>query len=201
MAPKPFNPPRPQTTSGAGKGRPKGSTGKRKSTTATGSGSGVEKIRKNKKPDKGKGKEIEKDRTSTISARSILPSLSPDSSQPSNSNPPQEIEDASDDPFSSQPLRPLPRPTHNPSPSPATDDRKENIPEDLLNVLIHQFFKQEGTRMSTDANRAVGRYMEAFVREALARAAWARDEGGGGGGGDLEVEDLERLAPQLVLDF
>jgi len=55
--------------------------------------------------------------------------------------------------------------------------------------------------MSTDANRAVGRYMETFVREALARAAWARDEGGGGGGGDLEVEDLERLAPQLVLDF
>jgi centromere protein X len=79
------------------------------------------------------------------------------------------------------------------------DERKEHIPEDLLNILIHQFFKQEGTRMSKDANTAVGRYMETFVREALARAAWAREEGGGGG--DLEVEDLERLAPQLVLDF
>jgi hypothetical protein len=194
MAPKPFNPPRPQTTSGAGRGRPKGSTGKRKSTTATGSGSGVEKVRKNKKPDKGKGKEIE--RTSAVSARSLLPSLSPDSSQPSNSNPPEE--EASDDPFSSQPLRHK-QLNRNPSPSPPTDDRKENIPEDLLNVLIHQFFKKEGTRMSSDANKAVGRYMETFVREALARAAWARDEGGGGG--DLEVEDLEKLAPQLVLDF
>jgi hypothetical protein len=191
MAPKPFNPPRPQ----ASRGRPKGSTGKRKSTTATGSGSGVEKVRKNKKPDKGKGKEIE--RTSAVSARSLLPSLSPDSSQPSNSNPPEE-EEASDDPFSSQPLRHK-QPNRNPSPSPPTEHRKENIPEDLLNVLIHQFFKKEGTRMSRDANKAIGRYMETFVREALARAAWARDEGGGGG--DLEVEDLEKLAPQLVLDF
>jgi hypothetical protein len=213
MAPKPFNPPRPKTSTGAGRGRPKGSTGKRKSTTA--SGSGVEKVRKSKDKgkgiDKGKGKEIE--RTSTLSARSLLPSLSPDSSQPSN---PPENEEDSDDPFSSQPLR---RSTHkqsthnhnrNPSPSPQAEDnnnnvedeRKETIPEDLLNVLIHQFFKQEGTRMSKDANRAVGRYMETFVRVALARAAWAREEGGeGGGGGDLEVEDLERLAPQLVLDF
>lgn len=46
------------------------------------------------------------------------------------------------------------------------------------------------------------------MREALARAAYERGEGrtdgrGGGGIGDgfLEVEDLEKTAPQLVLDF
>ena len=48
--------------------------------------------------------------------------------------------------------------------------------------------------------------METFVRETLARAAFARveaDEAAGGGemGGFLEVEDLEKLAPQLLLDF
>ena len=224
MAPKPFNPPRPQ----ASRGRPKGSSvsngAKRKSIAiaATGSGSGVEKVRKNKKVDKGKGKEKEIERTSAVSARSLLPSLSPDSDLEPEPNPPEEglEEDVSDDPFSSQPLRPRANTTHKPNlnqPSPSfptqdnNDDRierKETIPEDLLNVLIHQFFKEQGTRMSKDANKAVGRYMETFVREALARAAWAREEGRGGvgeigvtGGGDLEVEDLERLAPQLVLDF
>ena len=145
-------------------------------------------MKKSKDKDKGVG---ERERVSAVSARSLLPSLSPDSDHAMD--PPEEIED--DDPFSTQPL-PL-----NPSLSPTADDRKEKIPEDLLSVLLHQFFKQDGTRMSKDANRAVGRYMETFVREALARAAWARDGVGEGGGGDLEVEDLERLAPQLVLDF
>lgn len=48
--------------------------------------------------------------------------------------------------------------------------------------------------------------METFVREAIARAAFERRQAAGaqaaGGVGDfLEVEDLEKLAPQLVLDF
>lgn len=74
--------------------------------------------------------------------------------------------------------------------------------------LLHENFKEEGTRLSKDASAAVGRYMETFVREALARAAFARIEvdersgrGAGAGDGFLEVEDLEKLAPQLLLDF
>lgn len=45
--------------------------------------------------------------------------------------------------------------------------------------------------------------METFVREALARAAYERSnaEGGAAGRDFLEVEDLEKLAPQLLLDF
>ena len=58
----------------------------------------------------------------------------------------------------------------------------------------------------------MGRYMEIFVREALARAVAEKEEAIEGQGAAkerrgvigadfLEVEDLERLAPQLVLDF
>lgn len=61
--------------------------------------------------------------------------------------------------------------------------------------------------MSAQANKAVARYMDVFVREAFARAAHARAEEdatngrGGLGDGFLEVEDLEKLAPQLLMDF
>jgi hypothetical protein len=85
------------------------------------------------------------------------------------------------------------------------EERREGIPPDLLTRLLHENFKAEGTRLSKDANKAVGKYMEIFVREALARAAFARMEieerGGVVGGGFLEVEDLEKLAPQLLMDF
>ena len=49
-----------------------------------------------------------------------------------------------------------------------------------------------------------GKYMEIFVREAIARARFERGDTATGGGitdGFLQVEDLERLAPQLILDF
>lgn len=62
--------------------------------------------------------------------------------------------------------------------------------------------------MQKGALHLVGTYLDIFVREAFARAKHEREAavtaGGGGGGrsdGFLQVEDLERLAPQLVLDF
>jgi centromere protein X len=84
------------------------------------------------------------------------------------------------------------------------DERQESIPPELLTRLLHECFTHEGTRLSREANAAVGKYVETFVREAMARAAFMRAEaeaGGGGGDGFLEVEDLEKLAPQLILDF
>ena len=61
------------------------------------------------------------------------------------------------------------------------DDRKR-IPSELLTRVLHEFFPSEGTRVTRDANEAVGRYMDIFVREAIARAAAERK-----GGGFLEV--------------
>ncbi|EKD14797.1 hypothetical protein MBM_07008 [Drepanopeziza brunnea f. sp. 'multigermtubi' MB_m1] len=129
-------------------------------------------------------------------------------------------DDHDDDPFSSQPPRKKRSRTSKTNANAdsshvrALDEPAEaraSIPTDLINVLLHSFFKQPGSRITKDANAAVGRYIETFVREGVARAEWAREngwegdgEGGvnaGGNGGYLEVEDLERAAPQLILDF
>jgi hypothetical protein len=49
----------------------------------------------------------------------------------------------------------------------------------------------------------LGKYMDTFVREALARAKHEMDQKKGAASTRdfLEVEDLEKLAPQLLLDF
>jgi hypothetical protein len=76
---------------------------------------------------------------------------------------------------------------------------------------------QKRTKISGDAREVMGTYVETFVREAVARAAFeagereAKEGGGGartagaaGGEGDkgwLDVVDLERVGGGLVLDF
>lgn len=81
------------------------------------------------------------------------------------------------------------------------------IPEKLVHrLLAHHFEKGDKTKISTDARDLVSKYLEVFVREAIMRSAFEKDErqttdGGGAGGGFLEVEDLERAAVQLCLDF
>ncbi|KOS22129.1 Centromere protein X [Escovopsis weberi] len=80
----------------------------------------------------------------------------------------------------------------------AKDDKEEpekTIPRDLMTRLLHEFFAKDSTRISRDANAAAGKYMDIFVREAIARASLERQ------GGFLEVEDLEKIAPQLLLDL
>ena len=124
------------------------------------------------------------------------------------------------------------------------------IPRPLLTRLLHESFtsstpssstttplpesvasnRADGpTRISSEAVSMVEKYMDTFIREALARAVYEKrgdqnndengnkngaggDKGGNGAGtetesqkkehlGFLEVEDLERIAPQLLLDF
>ncbi|KAL7798185.1 CENP-S associating centromere protein X domain-containing protein [Trichoderma ceciliae] len=72
---------------------------------------------------------------------------------------------------------------------------EKSIPKALLTRILHEFFAKEATRMSRDANAAVGKYVDIFVREAIARTAVEKR------GGFLEVEDLEKVAPQLLLDL
>jgi len=82
------------------------------------------------------------------------------------------------------------------------------IEPELLTRILHEFFSADGgVRISKDASMAVGKYMHTFVQEAICRAAAENREeaekNGGLGGNDmfLEVEDLEKLAGQLLLDF
>ncbi|KAJ5359657.1 uncharacterized protein N7496_012070 [Penicillium cataractarum] len=81
------------------------------------------------------------------------------------------------------------------------------IPAKLLTRLLHHHFQNEKTKVAKDANTVVAKYVDVFVREAIARAAFERAEVEGAGGGRrvgdgfLEVEDLEKMAPQLTMDF
>lgn len=61
-----------------------------------------------------------------------------------------------------------------------TDDApapEKSIPKDLLTRILHEFFTKDSTRISRDANAAVGKYMDIFVREAIARAAVEKNAG------------------------
>lgn len=78
------------------------------------------------------------------------------------------------------------------------------IPAPLLARLLHENFEDPNTQIQKGAMNLTGRYMEIFVREALARAKHERAKSARNDGisdGFLQVEDLEKLAPQLVLDF
>ncbi|KAF6831352.1 Centromere protein X [Colletotrichum plurivorum] len=72
---------------------------------------------------------------------------------------------------------------------------ENTIPPELLLRMLHEFFEKDDTRLTSDANAAAGKYVDVFVREAIARCVHERN------GGFLEVEDLEKIAPQLLMDF
>jgi hypothetical protein len=95
------------------------------------------------------------------------------------------------------------------------------IPQKLLARLLHEHFVQADTKITKEAMEGLMKYIEIFTKEAIARACFAKDEGGNGRGASdflevctrvvqierthsidtIQVDDLERLAPQLLLDF
>ena len=74
-------------------------------------------------------------------------------------------------------------------------EQRATIPPQLLTRILHGFFERDSTRLTKAANDAVARYIDVFVREAVARAAVGKTAG------FLEVEDLEKVGPQLLLDM
>ncbi|QDS77803.1 hypothetical protein FKW77_005694 [Venturia effusa] len=78
------------------------------------------------------------------------------------------------------------------------------IPPKLLTRILWEGFEDKDMKIGKEAMSVVGKYVETFVREAVARAIFERrgEEGEDDlGDGFLQVEDLEKLAPQLLLDF
>ncbi|KAJ4291914.1 hypothetical protein N0V90_009811 [Kalmusia sp. IMI 367209] len=87
---------------------------------------------------------------------------------------------------------------------PALDMSTPPIPTPLLVNILHHNFEDEDVQIQKGAMKLFENYMTIFVREAMARAKSERDDAGRHGGASnqfLQVEDLEKLAPQLVLDF
>jgi hypothetical protein len=92
-----------------------------------------------------------------------------------------------------------------PAPAPATTALAEPvIPRQLLARLLLENFDHQDMQIQTGAMKLVGKYMDIFVTEAFLRAKDERKLAAREGSivdGFLQVEDLEKLAPQLVLDF
>ena len=79
------------------------------------------------------------------------------------------------------------------------------IPTALLVRLLHHNLENENTQIQKGAMKLFESYMTLFVREAIARAKDEREKSGRDVGGAasrfLQVEDLEKVAPELLLDF
>lgn len=105
---------------------------------------------------------------------------------------------------------PAPPPQH---PASAIGSKKDDIPllpSALITRLLHESFEDKSTKIGKDANALTARYLDLFVREAVARAtevAKERKEMREAGGEKvddgvwLDVQDLEEVAPGLVMDF
>ncbi|XP_014558913.1 hypothetical protein COCVIDRAFT_24709 [Bipolaris victoriae FI3] len=78
------------------------------------------------------------------------------------------------------------------------------VPRPLLARLLLENFEDPDMQIQTGAMKLVGKYIDIFVTEAFLRSKDERKTTAKNGGlvdGFLQVEDLEKLAPQLVLDF
>lgn len=91
--------------------------------------------------------------------------------------------------------------TTNPVDDVTSSDPK--IPPKLLTRLLHEHFQNDKTKIAKDANNVVAKYVDVFVREAIARAAFERAETNGHAGGrsvgDGFLEVGHSLSPTLAL--
>ncbi|KAG5288943.1 CENP-X superfamily domain-containing protein [Histoplasma capsulatum G186AR] len=220
----PFNPPRPRngagitkpsTTSARSKSKPKPKPNSTARTTTQKSASSSSNIHR-RRPSTAHNNDNDDDtRASSTSSRTPSPS-GPNSSPRVTPSSDYESRSRSRSP-SDEPDYILAEITE-PAPLDPREELESSDPlikPKLLTTLLHRHFQDDKTKITKDAVRALAKYVDIFVREALARASYERAEGQSGksasrdtrGGARarvdnyLEIEDLERLAPQLVLDF
>ena len=210
----PFNPPRPKTN-GGGISKSKGSTSTRKANIGSIFNEGPRKskataksttkarkqrpaVREPESEDDG-----EDDDDDDAAAENLLDDEAEgEKDEVDDETTEQEADDASDADMM------LAEITHDLS---ADEALEPSIPIPLLHRIMHHSFKNpEETKLSTDARACMGRYIETFIREGIARCAFEVGEKATEGRSDsalghddgwLEVEDLERVGGQLVLDF
>lgn len=124
------------------------------------------------------------------------PGRPPTKKQPS----PMAISDDDDNP------PPSPPGLSSPAPSEPSGDIP-SIPRPLLLRLMHEHFANKATKIDKHAIAVLEKYLEVFVREAIARAALAKKEDVSAGAASqgeerwLEKADLEKIVAGLMLDF
>ena len=72
------------------------------------------------------------------------------------------------------------------------------IKEETIKKLLQSYFKEEKTRLSPEALKVFTKFVEVFTREGIGRSmiqAQSEDVN------TVEVEHLEKILPQLLLDF
>lgn len=72
------------------------------------------------------------------------------------------------------------------------------IKEETIKKLLQSYFKEEKTRLSPEALKVFTKFVEVFTREGIGRSMiQAQNEDVN----TVEVEHLEKILPQLLLDF
>ncbi|XP_068007473.1 centromere protein X isoform X1 [Melanerpes formicivorus] len=78
------------------------------------------------------------------------------------------------------------------------EEREEGFKKETVDRLLHLHFRDSRTRVNGDAQLLMAELLKVFVREAAARAtrqAQAEDLA------KVDIEHLEKVLPQLLLDF
>ena len=95
-----------------------------------------------------------------------------------------------------------------PPPGPSQSDTIPTIPQPLLVRLLHEHFADKATKIDKNAIQVLQKYFEVFIRETIARAALRKSQDAEGNGDIdgmdvswLELEDLEKVAGGMILDF
>ncbi|CAI9568444.1 unnamed protein product [Staurois parvus] len=79
-----------------------------------------------------------------------------------------------------------------------SDEEAAGFPKDLVSKLLYLYLEEGKTKVSSDALLVMAELLNVFVHETAARAArQAKSE-------DLlevDIEQVEKILPQLLLDF
>ena len=72
------------------------------------------------------------------------------------------------------------------------------LKEETLKLFISKCFKEEKTKISSDAVVVLTKLMDMFIKEAIERATQQAEVESVD---EVDIEHLEKILPQLMLDF
>ncbi|QSZ35479.1 hypothetical protein DSL72_008349 [Monilinia vaccinii-corymbosi] len=183
MPPKPFNPPRPSSKPGPSKprGRPKSSASTSTSkSTAKGKAPKAQKPRVSKPPTPQEEDEEMEEAEEIDDPFASQPTDKPQSKPEASTSKPSAPNHNGDPLSSDSEIEMLNSPPAHSKAAHAQEeeedededlDERTKIPDDLLSKIMHELFTEPNSRISKEANRAVGKYLDTFVREAVARVS------------------------------